>query len=159
MRARSNGVPRWADILVYFQAQVDCLGFRSQFYLMEKWGETKAALLFNPLLILDQVHSSVNIPLVLCLIQNISFEGNTLEPMCCLKAIEPTSKCSLGIPIHHWTKCTFTPLSQRGGVFQHFSTQFSVIESLSMYFSSSANCSLIFTCSSWETAKNFQKHS
>lgn len=81
MRARSVGVSRWADILVYFQARVDCLGFRSQFYLMEKWGETKAALLFNPLSILDQVHSSVNIPLVLCLIQNISFEGNTLEPL------------------------------------------------------------------------------
>lgn len=57
---------------------------------MEKWGETKAALLFNPLLILDQVHSSVNIPLVLCLIQNISFEGETVEPMCRPEATEPT---------------------------------------------------------------------
>lgn len=81
---------RWVDILVYFQARVDCLGFCSQFYLMEKRAETKAVLLFNPLLILDQVHSSVNIPLVLCLIQNMSFEGETPERLSCQKAVDPT---------------------------------------------------------------------
>lgn len=94
MRSFGEGSIRWRFSMGrYFgllSDPVDCLGFRSQFYLMEKWGETKAALLFNPLLILDQVHSSVNIPLVLCLIQNISFEGKMVEPMCRPEATEPT---------------------------------------------------------------------
>lgn len=111
---------------------------------MEKWGETKAALLFNPLLILDQVHSSVNIPLVLCLIQNISFEGNTLEPLCCPEAMEPTSECSLGIPHSPLNKVYVHPSEPaRDGLSQHhFSTQFSVVETLSMHYLPSANCAV-----------------
>lgn len=102
---------------------------------MEKWEETKAALLFNPLLILDQVHSSVNIPLVLCLIQNISFEGNTLEPMCCQEAIEPTSQCSLGITYLPLNKVYVHPSEpERDGLSQHFSTQFSVVETIYALF-------------------------
>lgn len=38
--------------------------------------ETKTVLLFNPLLILGQVHSGVNTPLVLYLTQNMSLEKN-----------------------------------------------------------------------------------
>lgn len=44
---------------------------------MEKGRDRKTVLLFNPLLILDQMHSCVNTPLVLCLTQIMCFEKNT----------------------------------------------------------------------------------
>ena len=53
------------------------ISFLDLFNEKKKGGGAKTVLLFNPLLILGQVHSGVNTPLVLYLTQNMSLENSS----------------------------------------------------------------------------------